>query len=84
MRSQVALEHGPRPRLMAPLPSALTPVTLVWKQVVYLGSISFSPDSTTVNREVGIIIKKQSVARQVQATFDLDFATKSIPYTAIG
>ena len=46
----------------------------------YLGSISLSPDSTTRNREVGLIREDRRLARLLQRQFDLDFAAKSQPY----
>lgn len=47
---------------------------------MYLGSISLSPDSSTYNREVGIILKKKSVVRQLKNQFKTDYHLKSTPF----
>lgn len=47
---------------------------------LYLGSISLSPDSSTYNREVGIILKKKSVVHKVKKQFKTDYHLKSRPF----
>jgi phosphatidylserine/phosphatidylglycerophosphate/cardiolipin synthase-like enzyme len=46
----------------------------------YLGSISLSPDSTTVNREVGLILTRRAVVERMARRFAADFAARSTPY----
>ncbi len=46
----------------------------------YLGSISLSPDSTTYNREVGLILGDKHVVERLQDQFEIDFNSKSQPY----
>ncbi len=46
----------------------------------YLGSISLSPDSTTVNREVGLIVGARPVVAKLARWFAADFAGRSRPY----
>jgi len=45
----------------------------------YLGSISLSPDSSTFNREAGLILKCKDLVKKLQAQFEIDFKTKSVP-----
>lgn len=46
----------------------------------YLGSVSFSPDSSTINREVGLILDYKCVVERMQKQFDIDYATKSCEF----
>jgi CDP-diacylglycerol--glycerol-3-phosphate 3-phosphatidyltransferase/cardiolipin synthase len=46
----------------------------------YLGSISLSPDSTTYNREVGLILDDKHLAGKLQNQFEIDFNSKSHVY----
>jgi phosphatidylserine/phosphatidylglycerophosphate/cardiolipin synthase-like enzyme len=46
----------------------------------YLGSISLSPDSTTYNREVGVILDDTHFVRRLQNQFEIDFNSKSQVY----
>lgn len=46
-------------------------------QWAYLGSISLSPDSSTFNREVGLILKEICVVKKMHAQFEIDFNQKS-------
>jgi cardiolipin synthase A/B len=46
----------------------------------YLGSISLSPDSTTYNREVGVILDDTHFVRTLQNQFEIDFNSKSQVY----
>ncbi|PZF75938.1 hypothetical protein DK847_14885 [Aestuariivirga litoralis] len=48
---------------------------------LYIGSISFSPDSTTFNREVGLFLTEAMPVKTYRARFDQDFAALSTPYT---
>ncbi len=44
---------------------------------VYLGSISLSPNSSTYNRGVGIILKNKHVVSKLQKQFEIDYYSKS-------
>lgn len=44
-------------------------------RVGYLGSISFSPDSATVNREFGMLLRRGRALRELHQRFEADFAT---------
>ena len=46
----------------------------------YLGSISLSADSTTYNREVGLILDNRHFVEELQNQFESDFNSKSQPY----
>lgn len=48
---------------------------------LYIGSISFSPDSTTFNREVGMFLSEARPVGAYRARFDQDFASLSRPYS---
>lgn len=48
---------------------------------LYVGSISFSPDSTTFNREVGLFLSAARPVRAYKARFDQDFASLSTSYS---
>eukprot|EP00457_Paulinella_chromatophora_P007804 gb/GEZN01007830.1/.p1 GENE.gb/GEZN01007830.1/~~gb/GEZN01007830.1/.p1 ORF type:complete len:353 (+),score=38.28 gb/GEZN01007830.1/:134-1192(+) len=50
------------------------------RQKIYLGSISLSPDSITFNREVGLILSKETdkyAVERMQEVFNMDFARKA-------
>jgi phosphatidylserine/phosphatidylglycerophosphate/cardiolipin synthase-like enzyme len=47
---------------------------------LYVGSISFSPDSTTFNREVGLFLSEPQSVRTFRSRFDQDFASLSTSY----
>ncbi len=49
-------------------------------QLAYLGSISLSPDSTTYNRGVGLILGDKHVVEKLQNQFEIDFNSKSHVY----
>jgi cardiolipin synthase A/B len=42
-------------------------------QTGYLGSVSLSPNATTVNREVGLIVQDKAVVQQLEAQFESDY-----------
>lgn len=48
---------------------------------LYVGSISFSPDATTFNREVGLFLSDGASVKTYKARFDQDFASLSTPYS---
>lgn len=47
---------------------------------LYIGSISFSPDSSTFNREVGLVISDAGILAVVSSRFELDYQFASRPY----
>lgn len=47
-------------------------------KLAYIGSISLSPDSSTFNREVGLILDKPLVVQKLQGQFEIDFHKKSV------
>lgn len=55
------------------LPYMHARAAIVDSQLAYLGSISFSPDSTTLNREMGLIFRDQAPVQQLQAQFESDY-----------
>lgn len=46
----------------------------------YLGSISLSPDSITLNREVGLLLSDPSARNQLAKQFKMDFHQATRPY----
>jgi cardiolipin synthase len=48
---------------------------------LYIGSISFSPDSTTFNREVGLFLSETQSVRTYRSRFEQDFASISTSYS---
>jgi cardiolipin synthase len=46
----------------------------------YLGSISLSADSTTQNREVGLMLDNTHLVKKLRNQFEIDFSSKSQPY----
>jgi cardiolipin synthase A/B len=46
----------------------------------YLGSISLSANSTTYNREVGLILGDKHFVQTLQNQFEIDFNSKSLVY----
>ena len=48
-------------------------------KALFLGSISYSVNSTTFNREVGLILKGREAVRRVRDRFELDWRNKSVP-----
>lgn len=48
-------------------------------QLVYLGSISLSPNSSTFNRGVGLFINKKCIVKKMRNQFEIDFHKKSVP-----
>lgn len=80
-------EGGLQVRVTGPVQTFQTPymharTMLVDGSRLYVGSISFSPDSTTFNREVGLFLSEAVSVRVYRARFDQDFATLSTPYAS--
>lgn len=48
-------------------------------KALFVGSISYGVDSTTFNREVGLIMKGREAVRRVRERFKLDWQEKSVP-----
>lgn len=46
-------------------------------KIAYIGSISLSPNSTTFNRGVGVIIDDKHTVKKLQHQFNVDFNSKS-------
>jgi len=46
-------------------------------EIAYLGSISLSPDSSTVNREVGMILRQRATVLKLEAQFDADYRSRT-------
>lgn len=46
----------------------------------YLGSISLSPDSITLNREAGLLLADPAAKRQLSEQFEMDFRGATRPY----
>ncbi|HEY1731279.1 MAG TPA: phospholipase D-like domain-containing protein, partial [Terriglobales bacterium] len=57
----------------AQLPYMHARAAVIDSQFAYLGSISFSPDSATLNREMGLIFRDQVPVQQLQAQFESDY-----------
>jgi cardiolipin synthase A/B len=70
---------GPAQTFQTPYMHART--MLVDGTRLYIGSISFSPDSTTFNREVGLFLSELAPVRSYKARFDQDFAALSTRYS---
>eukprot|EP00808_Paulinella_micropora_P030333 g9867.t1 len=51
---------------------------IIDERIVYLGSISFSVNSSTFNREVGLSLKQKSVLKKVKERFACDFANSAM------
>lgn len=48
---------------------------------LYIGSISFSPDSSTFNREAGLFMYDWAAVAVYRSRFNQDFAANSLPYS---
>jgi phosphatidylserine/phosphatidylglycerophosphate/cardiolipin synthase-like enzyme len=49
-------------------------------KVLFIGSISYSLNSTTFNREVGVCVKERGAVERVRRRFEEDFVGKvSVP-----
>ena len=55
------------------LPYMHARAALVDGKIAYLGSISLSPDSITFNREMGLILREETLPRKLQAQFESDY-----------
>lgn len=80
-------DRGIQVHVTGPVQSFQTPymharTMLVDGSRLYVGSISFSPDSTTFNREVGMFLSAARPVRAYRARFEQDFASLSTPYSA--
>ena len=71
---------GPAQSFFMPYMHART--MLVDGSRLYVGSISFSPESTTFNREVGLFLSEALSVKTYKARFDQDFASLSTQYSA--
>ena len=73
--------HVSGPEESAQLPYMHARAAVVDGKISYLGSISLSPNSSTFNREMGLISQQPLLVRRLEAQFESDFRlrTKSYP-----
>jgi cardiolipin synthase A/B len=73
--------HVSGPEESAQLPYMHARAAVVDGKISYLGSISLSPDSSTFNREMGLISQQPLLGRRLEMQFESDFRlrTKSYP-----
>jgi cardiolipin synthase A/B len=69
--------HVSGPNESAELPYMHARAALIDGKIAYLGSISLSPDSITFNREMGLILREDPVARKLQAQFESDYQSRT-------
>jgi len=75
--------HVTKPPSSANYPYMHARMAVSDQAVGYLGSISFSPNSITFNREVGLILDSYEFVHTLQKQFDIDFTTKSVPFCCL-
>jgi cardiolipin synthase len=46
-------------------------------RIAYLGSISLSPDSSTTNRETGLILHQQAAVQKLGTQFNADYRSRT-------
>jgi cardiolipin synthase len=69
--------HVSGPEQNAQLPYMHARAAVVDGAVAYLGSVSLSPDSATMNREMGLIQRRTAAVRKLAAQFASDFARRT-------
>jgi cardiolipin synthase A/B len=72
--------HVSGPNESASLPYMHARAAVVDGKIAYLGSISLSPDSSTFNREMGLIIRQPSLVRALEAQFQSDYQSRTKGY----
>ena len=72
--------HVSGPTETAAMPYMHARAAVVDGKVAYLGSLSLSPDATTVNREMGLILQRRSVVRKLEAQFQSDFDSRTTKF----
>jgi len=72
--------HVTSPPESQELPYMHARTAVVDGKLAYLGSISLSPNSTTYNRGVGIILKNKHIVDKLQRQFKIDYDSKSREY----
>lgn len=65
-----------------PLPLCLG-ADCVLGHTLFLGSLSYSYDSSTVNREVGLVITGKEAVKRVKDRFEMDWLDASTPLSAL-
>ena len=69
--------HVSGPEESADFPYMHARAAVVDGATAYVGSISLSPDSATLNREMGLIVRDAGLAQQLQTQFDSDYQTRT-------
>ena len=69
--------HVSGPEQTAQLPYMHARAAVLDGTVAYLGSVSLSPDSATMNREMGLILQQTAVVRKLGAQFESDFTLRT-------
>jgi phosphatidylserine/phosphatidylglycerophosphate/cardiolipin synthase-like enzyme len=67
----------------AQLPYMHARAAVVDAKIAYLGSVSLSPDSATVNREMGLIQRQTAAVRKLAAQFQSDYNTRTKQFTPV-
>jgi phosphatidylserine/phosphatidylglycerophosphate/cardiolipin synthase-like enzyme len=69
--------HVSGPKQNAQQPYMHARAAVVDDTVAYLGSVSLSPESATMNREMGLIQRQTAVVRKLAAQFQSDFSSRT-------
>jgi phosphatidylserine/phosphatidylglycerophosphate/cardiolipin synthase-like enzyme len=69
--------HVSGPNQTFNLPYMHARAAVVDSKIAYLGSISLAPDSTTVDREMGMVLRRAATVRELKAQFDADFSQRT-------
>lgn len=72
--------HVSGPTESAELPYMHARAAVVDGKIAYLGSISLSPDSSTFNREMGLITRKPGLVQALEAQFQSDYQSRTKSY----
>ena len=72
--------HVSGPQESAELPYMHARAAVVDGKLVYLGSVSLSPDSITFNREMGLISRQPLLIRALEAQFQSDYLSRTRSY----
>jgi cardiolipin synthase len=72
--------HVSGPDESAQMPYMHARAAVVDNKIAYLGSISLSPDSTTFNREMGLISRQRGLVRKLEAQFESDFSSRTMKF----
>jgi phosphatidylserine/phosphatidylglycerophosphate/cardiolipin synthase-like enzyme len=72
--------HVSGPEESAQSPYMHARAAVVDSKISYLGSISLSPDSSTFNREMGLISQQPLLVRRLEAQFQSDYESRTKSY----